>query len=82
RQVSGIVQVAYTVQPDGSATNIRVTGAAPKGYYEKQAKEIIASSYHRPTMGDDHRLHAREASTIIHFTVPAHQSAPDQASQP
>ncbi|HET7369708.1 MAG TPA: hypothetical protein VFK45_02580 [Gammaproteobacteria bacterium] len=86
RQVSGIVQIAYTVQPDGSATDIRVTGAAPAGYYEKQARTIIANSYHKPAMGDDHRLHAREASTIIHFTVPAHEAAtaaaPDQAQQP
>ncbi|HET6724611.1 MAG TPA: hypothetical protein VFH85_01225 [Gammaproteobacteria bacterium] len=71
-KVSGIVQVAYTVQPDGSATDIRVTGAAPKGYYEKQAMAIIANSYHRPEMGDDHKLHPHSAATIIHFTVPRH----------
>jgi hypothetical protein len=80
RQVSGIVQVAFTVEPDGSAKDIHVTGAAPAGYYEKQAKAIVAGSYHKPAMGQDHRLHARAGSAIIHFKVPADKKSPEVSS--
>lgn len=82
RQVSGIVQVAFTVQPDGQATNVRVIGAAPAGYYEKQAKKIVASGYYKPTLAKDGTLKPREESTIIHFSVPAHQKAAPASAAP
>lgn len=82
RKVSGIVQVAFTVQPNGEAADVRVIGAAPAGYYEKQAKAIVAGGYYKPTLAKDGTLEPREASTIIHFTVPAHEaSAPSAAKQ-
>lgn len=80
REVSGIVQVAFTVRPDGSATDVRVTGAAPEGYYEKQAKAQVANSYHKPKMGDDGRLHAHTTSKIFHFTMPAHDGDQSQSN--
>lgn len=74
RQVSGIVQVAYTVQPDGSATNVRIIGAAPQGYFEDKAKSLIKNSYHQPAMSDDGHLRAKNESKIFHFTEPAHDA--------
>lgn len=76
REVSGIVQIAFTVNTDGSASNVHVIGAAPRGYYEEQAKAIVESGYYKPTLGDDGQLHPRAGSTIIHFTVPAHRTGP------
>lgn len=78
REVSGIVQVGFTVQSDGHASNVHVLHAAPAGYYEEQAKAIVMSGYYKPTLAKDGRLLPREASTIIHFTVPAH-AAPSKA---
>jgi TonB family protein len=73
REISGFVQLAFTVKPDGSATNVHVVGAVPKGYYEQQAQEIVASRHYTPAKENGKRV-ARQMSDIIHFTVPKKQN--------
>jgi TonB family protein len=70
REVSGFVQLSFTVQPDGTATDIRVFGAAPSGYYEEQAVERIRQRRWQPDFDADGRPVAREANEVIEFTVP------------
>lgn len=70
REVSGFVQLSFTVQPDGTATDIRIFGAAPGGYYEEQAVERVAQRRWQPDFDADGRPVAREANEVIEFTVP------------
>jgi TonB family protein len=71
RKVSGFVQLEFTVQPDGRPTNVHIVGAEPKGYYEKQAKQIVESRLYTPAAGSDGAPAARHGSEVIPFSVPA-----------
>lgn len=70
RQVSGFVQLLYTVNPDGSTSNVRVIGAVPRGYYEEQAVAEIERRMHSPGYENGEPV-ARELEAVIEFTVPA-----------
>ena len=69
--IQGFVQVRFTVQPDGSATDVRVFGAVPEGYYEAQAIEQVRARRWQPALDDDGRPVARTATEVVEFTVPA-----------
>lgn len=69
--VQGFVQLRFTVQPDGRATDVRVFGAVPPGYYERQAIEEVSSRRWEPGVDDAGQPTSRAANEIIHFTVPA-----------
>lgn len=71
REVSGFVQLSFTIQPDGRATGIEVYGAVPPGIYEEQAMEIVASRRYEPAYDDDGVPVVSRGIEVIDFTVPA-----------
>jgi hypothetical protein len=70
REVSGFVQLTFTVQPDGRATDVRIFGAAPAGHYEEQAIESVLARRWDPDLDASGRPVARRATEIVEFTVP------------
>ncbi|MGD8827330.1 MAG: TonB family protein [Gammaproteobacteria bacterium] len=68
RQVSGFVQVAYTVNPDGSVSDVKVIGAVPAGYYEREARRIVSARHYQPEVENGKAVAHRETD-VIHFTV-------------
>lgn len=70
RQIRGFVQLEYTVNPDGSVSDVNVIGAVPEGYYEAQAKAMIEAKRFTPTF-ENGKAVASEHTTIIDFSVPA-----------
>lgn len=75
RQVSGFVHVEYTINPDGSVSDVRVIGAAPRGVYEQQAIAHISRQMHAPVFNDSGEAVARRTTEIVEFTVPASELA-------
>jgi TonB family protein len=69
--ISGFVQLVFTVSPDGQATDIRVFGAVPSGYYEAQAITAVRERRWDPDIDTDGRPVSRRATEVIRFTVPA-----------
>ena len=70
-EIQGFVQVRFTVMPDGSATDVRVFGAVPEGYYEAAAVEQVKARRWQPALDEDGRPVAREATEVVEFSVPA-----------
>lgn len=67
RQVSGFVQLAVSVGPDGRVRTAEVVRAVPEGLYEEQAIEIVrARRYVPPPDG-------RVIDEVVPFSVPASQ---------
>lgn len=75
RMVSGFVHVEYTINPDGSVSDVRVVGAAPSGVYEQQAVARISRSMHAPAFNEAGDPVARSATEIVEFSVPASELA-------
>lgn len=71
RDVSGFVQITFTVLPDGRATDVQVFGAAPSGYYEDQAVAAVQARRWDPGVDADGRPAPRRATEVIEFSVPA-----------
>lgn len=71
RQVSGFVQLEYTINPDGTVSDVVVLGSAPAGVYEQQAIARISRSMHAPMFNDAGEAIARRTNEIIEFSVPA-----------
>lgn len=71
RDINGFVQLTFTVQPDGRATDVRVFGAAPAGYYEEQAVAAVHARRWEPGVDADGRPATRRATEVIEFSVPA-----------
>lgn len=69
RDVKGYVQLSFEVQPDGSVDNIRVVGAAPRGYYEDEARRIVRERNYEPAEEDGQAVVTRRTD-IIQFDVP------------
>lgn len=69
--INGFVQLRFTVQPDGRATDIRVFGAVPPGVYEAQAIEQVRGRRWQPGTDEQGRAVARPVTEIIEFSVPA-----------
>jgi len=42
RRIEGSVQVAFTIQPDGSVTDVRAVSAQPEGLFEQSALAAAA----------------------------------------
>jgi hypothetical protein len=85
RKVSGIVQVAYTVQPDGSVTDVHVTGAAPKGYYEKRPRhrsKTAITSRQWATMAGCMRAPRQKSSTLPCRRTTAVRRTPSRVRKP
>lgn len=78
REVSGFVQLEFTVNPDGSVSNVDVVGAVPAGVYEEQAKQIIEARRYTPEFTADTAT-ARRETEVIQFSVPAESvTVPDE----
>ena len=71
RDINGFVQLRFTVQPDGRATDISVFGAAPTGYYERQAIEQVRSRRWEPGVDENGNPTQRRATEVIRFSLPA-----------
>lgn len=71
REVSGFVQLSFTIQPDGRPADIEVYGAVPPGIYEERAMEIVAARRYVPDYDADGNPLARRGIEVIDFTVPA-----------
>lgn len=69
--IEGFVQVRFTVLPDGTASDVRVFGAVPAGYYERQAVEQVLARRWEPGVDDDGNRVRREATEVVRFTLPA-----------
>ncbi|MCP1728387.1 TonB family protein [Natronospira proteinivora] len=70
REITGFVQVEFTVFPDGRVDEVEVVGARPEGIYEEQAlQQVEAADYTgqvSPAEEDGERR-----TEIVEFTVPA-----------
>ncbi|HEX6928144.1 MAG TPA: TonB family protein [Gammaproteobacteria bacterium] len=73
REISGFVQLEYTINPDGSVSDVRVVGSAPSGVYEDQAVAEVSRSMHAPAFNDAGEAVPRRTTEIVEFTVPASQ---------
>ncbi|MEX0900683.1 MAG: energy transducer TonB [Gammaproteobacteria bacterium] len=69
--IDGFVQVRFTVQPDGSASDVRVFGAVPAGYYEQQAIDQVRARRWEPGVDGDGNRVPRDATEVVRFTLPA-----------
>jgi|SRR5690606_7948952 len=78
RDVSGFVQLEFTVNPDGSVSDVDVVGAVPAGIYEDQAKQIIAARRYTPEFTGDAAT-ARRETEVIQFSVPADTVPPGKS---
>jgi TonB family protein len=65
-QREGFVQLEVTIAADGSVENVEVTGAAPAGIYEDEARRLVLGRRYPPAAGDAVRTHTE----IVDFTVP------------
>lgn len=70
REIAGFVQLEYTINPDGSVSDVRIIGATPSGVYEQQAIEQVRRRMHAPTFENGEPV-ARRATEVIDFSVPA-----------
>ncbi|HEX7048056.1 MAG TPA: TonB family protein [Gammaproteobacteria bacterium] len=75
RRVTGFVHIEYTINPDGTVTDVQVIGAAPSGVYEEQAVAEVSRSMHAPAYNADGEAVARRATEIVEFSVPASELA-------
>lgn len=73
REISGFVQVEYTINPDGSVDDVKVIGAAPKGVYEERARAQVARRMHAPAYNDAGEPVARRTTEVVEFSVPANE---------
>lgn len=71
REISGFVQLEYTINPDGTVSDVRVVGAAPSGVYEERAVAEVSRSMHAPAFNDAGEAVARRTTEIVEFSVPA-----------
>lgn len=71
RQISGFVQLEYTIEPDGTVSNVHVLGSAPSGVYEDRAVADVSRRMHAPVYNDAGEPVARRTTEIVEFSVPA-----------
>lgn len=69
RQVQGFVQLEYTINPDGSISDVEVVGAAPSGVFEERAVQRLQQSMRAPVYEDGEPV-TRRRTEIIEFSVP------------
>lgn len=71
RQINGFVQLAFTVQPDGTTRDVEVLAAVPEGVYETRAVEEIRNRRYPPRYDSDGRPMPSERNEVVHFSVEA-----------
>ncbi|HWP95130.1 MAG TPA: energy transducer TonB [Gammaproteobacteria bacterium] len=80
RMISGFVQLEFTVNADGTVGDVRVVGAVPGGYYERQAVEQVKARRYTPQFTAEGPV-ARRETAVIEFTVPAQDGDPAAAKR-
>jgi protein TonB len=50
RQIEGEVQIAYTVTPKGTVTNIAVLNSSPPGIFEAAATSAVSRLRYKPVL--------------------------------
>lgn len=70
REVSGFVQVEFTVFPDGTVEDVEVVGAQPSGVYEDQARARVRARDYTGQVSPAEQDGERRTE-VIDFTVPA-----------
>lgn len=80
--IHGFVQLRFTVQPDGRATDIRVFGAVPPGYYERQAIDQVRARRWEPGVDEDGNAVSRRATEVVRFSLPADSPRRVEATEP
>lgn len=76
--IVGFVQLVFTVDVDGTPTDIRVFGAVPAGYYEQQAIAQVAARRYEPDRDDQGRPIPRRENEVVQFRLP--HDAPRRAT--
>ncbi len=69
RGVEGYVDLIFDVTATGTTTNIRVTYAQPKGYFERAAKRAIQRWKYKPQVMDGVPQAARGQTTRLEFKI-------------
>ncbi|MDX1455300.1 MAG: TonB family protein [Gammaproteobacteria bacterium] len=70
REIAGFVQLEFTINADGSVSDVEVIGATPAGIYEEQAMRQVGGSLRAPVFENGEAV-ARRVTEIVEFTVPA-----------
>lgn len=70
RTAPGFVQLEYSVQPDGSATDIRVVGAVPEGRYDDAARAMVAGRRYAPNVIDGQPVESVRSEVITFGDAP------------
>jgi TonB family protein len=68
REVRGIVELEFSVGPDGSVSDIEVVRATPSGYYEEQARELLMERKYAPEQQAGRPVTSRR-SEVVSFSV-------------
>lgn len=70
RQIAGFVQLEYTINADGTVSDVEVVGATPAGVYEDQAIRQVGGAMRAPVFENGEAV-ARRVTEIVEFSVPA-----------
>ena len=68
--IVGFVQLVFTVDVDGNPTDIRVFGAVPAGYYEREAIAQVSARRYEPDRDDAGRPVPRRETAVVEFRLP------------
>jgi TonB family protein len=66
--ITGMLELAFTIQPDGSTSDIVVINAVPSGYFEQSAIEALAQWRYEPVIRNGKAV-AQPASVNIKFAL-------------
>jgi protein TonB len=58
-KVEGWVEVAFTIQPDGSVTDLAIQNANPAGVFEESVITAVAQWRYEPVLCDGQPVHQR-----------------------
>jgi protein TonB len=67
-KVEGWVELAFTIQPDGSTANIEVQNASPAGVFEESAIAALAQWRYEPVICDGQPVRQR-AMIRVRFSL-------------
>jgi protein TonB len=68
RGTEGWVDLVFTVRPDGSTTDVSVTGAEPAGIFEQSAMSAVRRWRYQPVRRDGRAIEQR-ARVRLRFTI-------------
>ena len=68
RQQTGVVELDFTVTPEGTVTDIKVTGADPQGVFEHASVTALSHDRYEPVMRDGAPV-AQRAHIRLRFTL-------------